>query len=216
MRELSLGGAVLGMFRFRRRKGNYESKRTEPVVLPLEYLHDIVYILAVILLVFTFLVRMVVVSGSSMFSTLADGDYLLLLDHPLCGDLEYGDIVVASMDRFHDGEPIVKRVIATEGQTVDIDFEQGIVYVDGKPLDEPYTHTKTTLDEGMKFPLVVREGCVFLMGDNRNNSRDSRDPLIGQVDQREILGKALFLVLPGTGENEFTTPRDYGRIGGLE
>ena len=204
------------MFRFRRRKGNYESKRTEPVVLPLEYLHDIVYILAVILLVFTFLVRMVVVSGSSMFSTLADGDYLLLLDHPLCGDLEYGDIVVASMDRFHDGEPIVKRVIATEGQTVDIDFEQGIVYVDGKPLDEPYTHTKTSLDEGMKFPLVVREGCVFLMGDNRNNSRDSRDPLIGQVDQREILGKALFLVLPGTGENEFTTPRDYGRIGGLE
>lgn len=204
------------MFRFRRRKGNYESKRTEPVVLPLEYLHDIVYILAVILLVFTFLVRMVVVSGSSMFSTLADGDYLLLLDHPLCGDLEYGDIVVASMDRFHDGEPIVKRVIATEGQTVDIDFEQGIVYVDSKPLDEPYTHTKTTLDEGMKFPLVVREGCVFLMGDNRNNSRDSRDPLIGQVDQREILGKALFLVLPGTGENEFTTPRDYGRIGGLE
>ena len=204
------------MFRFRRRKGNYESKRTEPVVLPLEYLHDIVYILAVILLVFTFLVRMVVVSGSSMFSTLADGDYLLLLDHPLCGELEYGDIVVASMDRFHDGEPIVKRVIATEGQTVDIDFEQGIVYVDSKPLDEPYTHTKTTLDEGMKFPLVVREGCVFLMGDNRNNSRDSRDPLIGQVDQREILGKALFLVLPGTGENEFTTPRDYGRIGGLE
>ena len=204
------------MFRFRRRKGNYESKRTEPVVLPLEYLHDIVYILAVILLVFTFLVRMVVVSGSSMFSTLADGDYLLLLDHPLCGDLEYGDIVVASMDRFHDGEPIVKRVIATEGQTVDIDFEQGIVYVDSKPLDEPYTHTKTTLDEGMKFPLVVREGCVFLMGDNRNNSRDSRDPLIGQVDQREILGKALFLVLPGTGENEFTTTRDYGRIGGLE
>lgn len=204
------------MFRFRRRKGNYESKRTEPVVLPLEYLHDIVYILAVILLVFTFLVRMVVVSGSSMFSTLADGDYLLLLDHPLCGDLEYGDIVVASMNRFHDGEPIVKRVIATEGQTVDIDFEQGIVYVDSKPLDEPYTHTKTTLDEGMKFPLVVREGCVFLMGDNRNNSRDSRDPLIGQVDQREILGKALFLVLPGTGESEFTTPRDYGRIGGLE
>lgn len=206
----------MGMFRFRRRKGAYESQRTEPVVLPLEYLHDIVYILAVILLVFTFLVRMVVVSGSSMFSTLADGDYLLLLDHPLCGDLEYGDIVVASMDRFHDGEPIVKRVIATEGQTVDIDFEQGIVYVDGKALDEPYTYTKTTLDEGMKFPLVVREGCVFLMGDNRNNSRDSRDPIIGQVDQREILGKALFLVLPGTGENEFTTPRDYGRIGGLE
>lgn len=205
----------LGTFHFRRRKGAYESERTEPTVLPLEYLHDIVYILAVILVVFTFLVRVVVVSGSSMFGTLADGDYLLLLNHPLCGKLEYGDIVVASMDRFHHGEPIVKRVIATGGQTVDVDFEQGIVYVDGVALDEPYTYTKTTLEEGLKFPLVVRDGCVFLMGDNRNGSRDSRDPMIGQVDEREILGKAVFLAFPGTGEKEYTIDRDFGRIGGL-
>lgn len=182
----------------------------------LDYLHDVVYILAIVLLVFTFLVRMVVVSGSSMFGTLVDGDYLLLVNHPLCGNLDYGDIVVASMDRFNDGEPIVKRVIATEGQTVDVDFTEGIVYVDGVALDEPYTNTKTTLDEGTSFPLVVDQGCVLLMGDNRNGSRDSRDPLIGQVDEREILGKAVLLMLPGTGEREFSVSRDFSRIGGLK
>ncbi len=181
----------------------------------MDYLHDVVYILAIVLLVFTFFVRMVVVSGSSMFDTLADGDYLLLLNHPLCGELDQGDIVVASMDRFEDGEPIVKRVIATEGQTVDIDFEEGIVYVDGIALDEPYTYTPTNLEEGTVFPLVVEEDSVFLMGDNRNGSRDGRDPVIGQVDKREILGKAIFLMFPGTGERQHTIKRDFSRIGGL-
>ena len=202
------------MFRFRRRKGNYESKRTEPVVLPLEYLHDIVYILAVILLVFTFLVRMVVVSGSSMFSTLADGDYLLLLDHPLCGDLEYGDIVVASMDRFHDGEPIVKRVIATEGQTVDIDFGAGVVYVDGAPLEEPYVREPTWLEEGIAFPLTVPEGCLFVLGDNRNESEDSRSADLGAVDSRCVLGRAMLLVFPG--ETADLERREWSRIGRLD
>ena len=102
----------------------------------LEYLHDIVYILGLILLIFTFCMRVVIVSGSSMFSTLVDGDYLLLINNPLCGEFEQGDIVVASMDRFRGGEAIVKRVIATEGQTVDIDFRNGIVYVDGAALEE--------------------------------------------------------------------------------
>ena len=99
---------------------NKQEQAAEPSVL--EYLHDVVYILALILVVFTFCMRVVIVSGSSMFSTLVDGDYLLLINRPLCGELERGDIVVASMDRFKGGEPIVKRVIATEGQTVDIDF----------------------------------------------------------------------------------------------
>ena len=181
----------------------------------LAYLHDMVYMLAVALLVFTFAFRVVTVSGSSMFGTLADGDYLLLINRPLCGQLDAGDIVVASMDRFKDGEAIVKRVIATEGQQVDIDFEEGVVYVDGVALEEPYTHTPTNNSEGGSFPIVVEEGCVFLMGDNRNGSWDSRDPLIGCVDEREILGKAVLLMLPGTGENEFTVPRDFSRIGGL-
>ena len=185
----------------------------EPSVL--EYLHDLVYILALILVVFTFCMRVVIVTGSSMFSTLVDGDYLLLINRPLCGELERGDIVVASMDRFKGGEPIVKRVIATEGQTVDIDFRAGIVYVDGAALEEDYIYTPTHLSEGMEFPLVVEEGCLFLMGDNRGDSRDSRAPEIGLVDEREILGRAVFLMLPGTGRGEYTVERDFGRIGGL-
>ncbi len=182
----------------------------------LDYLHDVVYILAVVLLIFTFCTRVVIVSGSSMFSTLADGDYLLLVNNPICGEFERGDIVVASMDRFMNGEAIVKRVIATEGETVDIDFQAGIVYVDDVPLIETYTYTPTNISEGMEFPLTVEEGCVFLMGDNRGNSRDSRSPQIGLVDKREILGKAVFLMVPGVGENQYSVEFDLGRIGGLE
>ena len=161
------------------------------------------------------LFRIVVVSGSSMYDTLWSGDYLLVLSRAVCGELEYGDVIVASKDSFNDGEPIIKRVIATEGQTVDIDFEAGVVYVDGVALDEPYTYTATNVEEGMEFPLTVEEGCVFAMGDNRNRSRDSRAPEIGQIDQREILGQAVYLFFPGTGEGEYGGPRDFSRIGVL-
>ena len=197
-------------------KKNQNTEKTEGSGSILEYLHDVVYILALILVLFTFCMRVVIVSGSSMFSTLVDGDYLLLINRPLCGELEQGDIVVASMERFKDGEPIVKRVVATEGQTVDIDFRAGIVYVDGVALEEEYTYTPTHLSEGMEFPLVVEEGCLFLMGDNRGDSRDSRAPEIGLVDEREILGRAVFLLMPGTGTGEYTVERDFGRIGGLD
>ena len=196
-------------------KKNQNTEKTEGTGSILEYLHDVVYILALILVLFTFCMRVVIVSGSSMFSTLVDGDYLLLINRPLCGELEQGDIVVASMERFKDGEPIVKLVVATEGQTVDIDFRAGIVYVDGVALEEEYTYTPTHLSEGMEFPLVVEEGCLFLMGDNRGDSRDSRAPEIGLVDEREILGRAVFLLMPGTGTGEYTVERDMGRIGGL-
>ena len=196
-------------------KKNQNTEKTEGTGSILEYLHDVVYILALILVLFTFCMRVVIVSGSSMFSTLVDGDYLLLINRPLCGELEQGDIVVASMERFKDGEPIVKRVVATEGQTVDIDFRAGIVYVDGVALEEEYIYTPTHLAEGMEFPLVVEEGCLFLMGDNRGDSRDSRAPEIGLVDEREILGRAVFLLMPGTGTREYTVERDFGRIGGL-
>ena len=196
-------------------KKNKETEKSTESGSVLEYLHDVVYILALLLVVFTFCMRVVIVSGSSMFSTLVDGDYLLLINRPLCGELERGDLVVASMERFKDGEPIVKRVIATEGQTVDIDFRAGVVYVDGEALTEDYIHTPTHLSEGMEFPLVVEEGCLFLMGDNRMDSRDSRAPEIGQVDEREILGRAVFLLMPGTGRGEYRVERDMGRIGGL-
>lgn len=181
----------------------------------LEYLKDFCYMAAFIVLAFSFCVRFIVVSGDSMFDSLVDGDYLLLLEESICGELERGDIVVAAMDRFRDRSPIVKRVIATEGQTVDIDFDAGIVYVDGVALEEEYTYTPTNAWEGMEFPLVVDEGCLFLMGDNRNDSWDSRSTEIGLVDRREILGKAIFLMLPGEGSASHPVQRDFGRIGGL-
>ena len=161
-------------------------------------IHDLVYVLAFIAVMFVFGLRLVTVDGGSMKSTLFGGDY------------EQGDIVVAVPPSFRDGKsPIVKRVIATEGQTVDIDFTAGIVYVDGVALDEPYTNTPTNRYEGVEFPVTVPEGCVFLMGDNRNDSMDSRDPEIGMVDTRYILGKVVGLVLPGVVDGE----RDFGRIG---
>ena len=179
------------------------------------YLHDFTHLLAIIMIVFLFLFRVVIVSGSSMYSTLWNGDLLLVTGSILHSDPEPGDIVVASKDSFCYGEPIIKRVIATEGQTVDIDFETGIVYVDGVALQEPYTYTPTNVQEGIEFPITIAEGCIFAMGDNRNGSRDSRDPSIGMIDTREVLGKALFLLFPGSGEKTNAAPRDFHRIGAL-
>lgn len=177
----------------------------------LMYLHDLVYLLAGLILVFLLLFRVVVVSGTSMNRTLLDGDYLLLLSSTFYHNPQYGDIIVASKESFDDGAPIVKRVIATEGQVVDIDFRAGIVYVDGIPLDEPYTLTGTNAEEGMAFPLTVDEGCLFVMGDNRNGSKDSRHPEIGLVDKREVLGKVFFLFVPGT--NGGLEKQDFNRVG---
>ena len=180
------------------------------------YLHDLVYLLAAIMLVFILLFRIVIVDGTSMNQTLLHGDYLLLMSNTFYRNPQYGDIVVISKDSFDDGDPIVKRVIATEGQTVDIDFYAGIVYVDGIALDEPYVNTPTNTEGGMLFPLTVEEGCVFVMGDNRNRSRDSRYPEIGQVDEREILGKAIFLILPGDPDGpDGPEKADISRIGAI-
>ena len=177
------------------------------------YLHDLVIYVSVILLIFLLLFRVIVVDGDSMYSTLWDGDYLLLLSNLIYPNPEVGDIVVVSKQSYDSGSPIVKRVIASEGQIVEIDFENGIVYVDGLPLQEEYINTATNLQEGMSFPLLVEKDCYFVMGDNRNNSRDSRSPDIGQVDRREILGKAIFLMIPGTDGGKRT--RDFGRIGAI-
>ena len=177
----------------------------------LTYVHDIAYLLAGLVLVFLLLFRVVIVSGTSMNNTLLDGDYLLVLSNTFYHDPQYGDIIVASKQSFDDGAPIVKRVIATEGQKVDIDFKAGIVYVDDVPLEENYTLTPTTMQEGIKFPLVVEEGCLFVMGDNRGGSKDSRHPDIGLIDEREVLGKVFFLFFPGTNHEQYE--RDFGRIG---
>lgn len=167
-------------------------------------------VLAVVLL-FTFVVRVVVVDGSSMRETLQDHDLILLLNDTLCGEYEAQDIVVLSKETFENGNPIVKRVIATEGQTVDIDFNIGVVYVDGKALDEPYTREPTWTPEGVEFPLTVPENHIFVLGDNRNRSSDSRHIDLGPIDERMVIGKAVLLAVPGkTAESDV---RDWSRIG---
>ncbi len=168
-------------------------------------------VLAVVLL-FTFAVRLIGVDGHSMVPTLQDGDRLLVLNAMLCGGYEPGDIVVLRKESFLP-TPIVKRVVAAEGQVVDIDFTSGTVFVDGKPLQEDYISERTFTAEGTAFPLTVPKGSVFVLGDNRNNSTDSRDARLGTVDERYIIGRAVYLAFPGPDAG--TGIRDYERIGGI-
>ena len=184
-----------------------------------ETVSSLVSALLVVVLVFTFLVRLMGVSGPSMIPTLQDGDRLLVVNS-LVWSLGYepkqGDIVVLNKTTVEHlgGVAIVKRVIATAGQTVDIDFNLGQVYVDGELLDEDYINDYTYREEGTVFPLTVPEGEVFLMGDNRNHSNDSRDSSLGTVDTRLLIGKAVFLVFPG--RDYLTEQREFGRIGLLQ
>lgn len=168
-------------------------------------------VLAVVLL-FTFVIRLIGVDGHSMVPTLQDGDRLLVLNSMLDDDYRYGDIVVLRKDTFLK-DPIVKRVIATEGQTVDIDFSAGSVYVDGALLKENYINELTFLEEGTEFPLTVPENSIFVMGDNRNHSSDSRDSRLGTVDNRYVIGKAVFLAFPGF--DQYSGERSFGRIGAI-
>ena len=160
-----------------------------------ETVSSLVSALLVVVLVFTFLVRLMGVSGPSMIPTLQDGDRLLVVNSLLCGDYQVGDIVIARKETF-DSKPIVKRVIATAGQTVDIDFDDGVVYVDGKALDEPYVNEPVHDRENFEGKITVPEGCVFVMGDNRNASTDSRDARLGCVDTRYIMGRVYFTLFP--------------------
>ena len=162
-------------------------------------LRDLVYILTVLTLLFTFVVRLSRVEGSSMYPSLVEGDQMILTGSFWYGEPERGDVVAVRVPTF-SRDPIVKRVIAVAGDTVDIDFEAGEVTVNGEILKEPYINAPTHRsfgDQGTQFPLTVEEGHVFLLGDNRNDSYDSRYASIGQVDVRCILGKASVLVWPG-------------------
>lgn len=176
-----------------------------------EWAQALVCSVLTVVLVFTFGIRLIGVDGHSMVPTLQDGDRLLVTTSLLSGDYEYGDIVIIQKGSFAGGEPIVKRVIATGGQTVDIDFETGAVYVDGTLLEEDYINELTFVEEGTEFPLTVPEGSIFVMGDNRNHSSDSRDASLGTVDTRYVIGRAVILAFPGADET--TGKRDFGRIG---
>jgi len=177
-----------------------------------DWIQSVVMALLVCVLLFTFCVRIIRVQGTSMLNTLHDGDRLIVSN--LLYTPEQGDIIVLRKQTFSD-YPIVKRVIATEGQTVDIDFEQGIVKVDGTALVEDYVLEPINKRIDYTEPVVVPEGCVFVLGDNRNGSTDSRDDRIGCVDVRYIMGKAHFILLPGEDE-DFKYGREWRRMGSLE
>ena len=175
-----------------------------------EWVQALVCSVLTVVVIFTFGIRLIGVNGHSMVPTLQDKDRLLVLNSTFYDDYKYGDIVVLTKETFLSA-PIVKRVIAVEGQTVDIDFASGSVYVDGKLLNEPYINELTLTTDGTEFPLTVPEGSIFVMGDNRNHSNDSRDSRLGTVDTRYVIGKAVFLAFPGP--DQITEEREFGRIG---
>lgn len=183
-----------------------------------EVLETILISIFVVIMLFAYVIRPVTVDGRSMNNTLQDGDRLIMTDlfyHP-----KYGDIVVVDNKnayllntddtiRKSDGLPeekrLIKRVIATGGQTVDIDFTTGVVSVDGVELDESsyaYDYTMdintnyaTITDEGaFTYPVKIPEGYCFVMGDNRKNSTDSRSIFVGLIPEESILGKAVFRI----------------------
>ncbi len=159
------------------------------------WLQALVMALVGLILVFTLVGRIIGVDGSSMVPTLHHRDLLLL--QSLGYEPRQGDVVVLTKPFDTIDEPIVKRVIAVGGQTVDIDYAAGTVTVDGHVLDEPY------INEAMLPPrydhlthIEVPEGSIFVMGDNRNHSSDSRYTSLGVIDERYVLGRALLILLP--------------------
>lgn len=167
------------------------------------WLQTLVLAVVSIVLVFTFVGRITRVEGDSMLNTLHNGDLLLLQSigyTPKSGDVVVLNKTTNETVALLGGEAIVKRVIATGGQTVVIDYATSTVYVDDNPLDEPYVREAFMRPRSGPYsgetPFVVPPGCIFVMGDNRNESTDSRNELLGPVDTRYVLGRAVCILFP--------------------
>jgi signal peptidase I len=161
------------------------------------------------ILIFVFIGRTIGVDGTSMLQTLHDKDRVIMWS--LFYKPDRGDIVIIKT-KTYDDKPLVKRVIAVGGDTVDIDFELGEVTVNGVVLDEDYINEPTHNELNFRGPVTVPEGHIFVLGDNRNKSLDSRSDSIGFVDVRNVLGKVLLVIMPG--KNEFGL-RDWSRVGSV-
>lgn len=163
-----------------------------------EWIEELVFASVLVVLIFSFAFKIVSVSGDSMLPNYTDGDKLIITS--FAGAAQQGDVVVivGALDN-----PIIKRVIATEGQEIDINTETGTVYVDGTAIDESIfdlengitTKVYTSL-ELMQLPQTVPEGCVFVLGDNRTVSEDSRYTTVGMVDTNMIIGEVVFQIYP--------------------
>ena len=159
-----------------------------------DWIQSLISALLICVLVFVFVLRIMDVHGTSMFPTLRNGDKVLVSG--LLYEPARGDIVVFKKDSYDDNKALVKRVIAVEGDVVNIDFERGVVYVNGEAVEEDYIDVLTTTKIDFIGPQTVPKNCLFVMGDNRNASTDSRDKRIGMVDKRLVVGKVLLVVYP--------------------
>lgn len=158
-----------------------------------EQLDACVKTVVVALLLYTFVFALSTVKEFSMFPTVNDNDKVFI--YSFMYKPKYKDIVVITKPNVRNHN-LIKRVIATGGQTVDIDPVEGKVFVDGKELKEEYIKEPTFRVADVEFPVTVPEGCIFAMGDNRNYSADSRDAWIGMIDERYVRGKVVFRVWP--------------------
>ena len=172
-----------------------------------DFFKAIFYSVAVIILLVTFVFRFAVVDGPSMNDTLKDKDTVLLTNYQTFFEyipqlkLKQGDVVAVapvttSNNQYSVNNAFIKRVIALEGQTIGFDTENGEVYVDGEIIDEPYISSETLMGVEWDIPDVIPEGKVFVMGDNRAVSVDSRSDRIQLVDEKDIIGKVQAVVYP--------------------
>jgi len=158
------------------------------------WMQSLVMMLLVIMFIVAFIGKPIEVRMASMTPTLLEGDRMIV--RSIFYTPQRGDVVVFARHDFQDGQAIVKRVVALEGDVVDIDIDTGTVYLNGQALYEPFTNGPTNRAGDMSYPFTVPAGHVFVIGDNRNNSMDSRNTEIGPVDEREIIGQVVAVVLP--------------------
>ena len=159
-----------------------------------DWIQSIIAALIICIVTFLFFVRVIDVKGDSMNPTLVNGEKMLVSG--LFYKPKPGDVVIFKTDDYDPDKALVKRVIATGGQVVNIDFDRGVVYIDDEPIEEDYISELTRVKIDFRGPWTVPEGSVFVMGDNRNKSTDSRDKRIGNVDEREIIGRAYAVIYP--------------------